>query len=208
MNERFFLLPEEKRLAIINAGYRVFSQNTYKKSPVSEIAAEAGISKSLLFHYFRNKKELYLFLIKTASETTIKQLYEYRCYEQENIFDIMQRGLRAKADLMRLYPDLTAFTLKCYYEKDEEVCGEVQKIIGRAASFKANESLMKLDKGQFAEGVDIKLMYLDMYYMSVGYLWEKTQQGNLDPDRMEKEFAVMIDFWKKIYLRRDEDAGN
>ena len=208
MNERFFQLPEEKRLAILNAGYRVFSQNTYKKSPVSEIAAEAGISKSLLFHYFRNKKELYLFLIKTASETTIKQLYEYRCYEQENIFDIMLRGLRAKADLMRQYPHLAAFTLKCYYEKDEEVCGEVQKIIGRAASFKANESLLKLDKGQFTEGVDIKLMYLDMYYMSVGYLWEKTQQGNLDVDRMEKDFAAIISFWKKIYLRRDEDAGN
>lgn len=60
MNEKFFSLPKEKQLAIINAGYRVFSQNTYKKSPMSEIAAEAGISKSLLFHYFHNyisKKE-------------------------------------------------------------------------------------------------------------------------------------------------------
>ena len=56
MNEKFFSLPEEKQLAIINAGYRVFSQNSYKKIPVSEIAAEAGISKSLLFHYFRNKR--------------------------------------------------------------------------------------------------------------------------------------------------------
>ena len=45
MNEKFFSLPEEKQQAIINAGFRVFSQNTYKKSPVSEIAAEAGISK-------------------------------------------------------------------------------------------------------------------------------------------------------------------
>ena len=62
MNEKSFSLPEEKQQAIINAGFRVFSKNTYKKSPVSEIAAEAGISKSLLFYYFRNKKELYLFL--------------------------------------------------------------------------------------------------------------------------------------------------
>ena len=62
MNEKFFSLPEEKQQAIINAGFRVFSQNTYKKSPVSEVAKEAGISKSLLFYYFRNKKELYLFL--------------------------------------------------------------------------------------------------------------------------------------------------
>ena len=57
MNEKFFSLPTEKQQAIINAGYRVFSQNSYKKSPMSEIAAAAGISKSLLFHYFKNKKE-------------------------------------------------------------------------------------------------------------------------------------------------------
>ena len=63
MNPKFFALPEEKRRAIINAGYRVFSQNSYKKSPVSEIADAAGISKALLFHYFHNKKELYLFLV-------------------------------------------------------------------------------------------------------------------------------------------------
>ncbi len=58
MNERFFSLPVEKQQAIINAGYRVFSQNSYKNSPMSEIADAAGISKSLLFHYFHNKKEL------------------------------------------------------------------------------------------------------------------------------------------------------
>ena len=71
MNEKFFSLPEEKQQEIINAGYRVFSQNTYKKSPVSEIAAEAGISKSLLFYYFRNKKELYLFLWEKCAQVTI-----------------------------------------------------------------------------------------------------------------------------------------
>ena len=60
MNDSFFQLPDNKRNKIINAGFHVFSQYTYKKSPMSEIAAEAGISKSLLFYYFRNKKELYL----------------------------------------------------------------------------------------------------------------------------------------------------
>ena len=41
MNEKFFSLPEGKKQAIINAGYRVFSQNSYKNSPVSEIAEAA-----------------------------------------------------------------------------------------------------------------------------------------------------------------------
>lgn len=31
MNEKFFNLPLEKQEKIINAGYRVFSRNSYKK---------------------------------------------------------------------------------------------------------------------------------------------------------------------------------
>ena len=202
MNERFFTLPKEKRLAIINAGYRVFSQNTYKKSPMSEIAAEAGISKSLLFHYFRNKKELYLFLLQKAAETTYKYLHEFCCFEQEGFFEIMRQGLKAKACLMRKYPYLSVFTLKCYYETDPEICGDVKRLIGRVASFEANAKHLKMNTEQFIEGIDIKMMYLDMYLASEGYLWEKSQQGTLDVDTMEKDFTRLIDFWEQVYLRK------
>ena len=80
MNEKFFSLPIEKQEAIINAGYRVFSENSYKKSPMSEIADAAGISKSLLFYYFHNKKELYLFLWENCAQLTIEELTKSGCY--------------------------------------------------------------------------------------------------------------------------------
>ena len=47
MNEKFYSLPEEKQRKIINAGYRVFSQNSYKKSPMSEIASEAYLLEKM-----------------------------------------------------------------------------------------------------------------------------------------------------------------
>lgn len=46
MNPGFLKLSEQRKDQIINAGFRIFSQNTYKKAPVSEIALEVGISKS------------------------------------------------------------------------------------------------------------------------------------------------------------------
>lgn len=202
MNEKFFSLPEEKRLAMINAGYRVFSQNSYRKSPVSEIAAEAGISKSLLFHYFRNKKELYLFLIQNAADTTYKYLYEFGCGEEEDIFEIMHKGLKAKVALMKKYPDLTLFTIKAYYETDPEICGDIQKIIGRVASFDANARFLKINTEQFVEGIDLQMMYMDMYFASEGYLWEKSHKGSFDVSEVERDFEKMIDFWKKIYLSK------
>ena len=78
MNPKFFQLPEEKQQQIINAAYKVFAGNSYKKAPMSEIADECGISKALLFHYFENKKELYLFLWKQAEAVSYTHLDVYK----------------------------------------------------------------------------------------------------------------------------------
>ncbi len=118
MNDSFFQLPDNKRNKIINAGFRLFSQYTYKKSPMSEIAAEAGISKSLLFYYFRNKKELYLYLCRYSVEVTQQAIIDQNCYDNEDFFDVFLSGLRVKVQLMKSYPELSMFQLKAYYEKD------------------------------------------------------------------------------------------
>lgn len=204
MNEKFFALPPEKQQAILNAGYRVFSQNSYKKSPMQEIADKAGISKSLLFHYFKNKQELYMYLWDNCARLTIKSLTESGCYEQTDLFEMMYRGMRAKMLIIKRYPYVAAFVMKAYYEKDSDVCPKIQKSFEKYKSIKANNTLINLDPEQFIPGIDLNMMYREMFLASEGYLWEKVQQENFNFDLMEKDFIKLIDFWKKIYLRKDD----
>lgn len=203
MNERFFSLPAEKQQAIINAGYRVFSQNSYKNSPMSEIADAAGISKSLLFHYFRNKKELYMFLWDKCAETTIDYLTKYNCYEQKNLFESMERGMRAKMEIIRLYPDMANFTIKAFYENDADISTAVQASYQKYFNMKADKTRLNMDPEQFIPGLDIQMMYREMYWASEGYLWEMVRRGNLDMQQMEKGFTSLMDFWKSVYLRKE-----
>ena len=204
MNQKFFSLPEEKQQAIINAGYRVFSRNSYKNSPMSEIAEAAGISKSLLFHYFLNKKELYLFLWDKCAETTIEYLTRYGCYGQTELFESMERGMRAKMEIIRLYPDMGTFTIRAFYEKDPEVCAAIQESYHRYFNLKADKTRLNLDPDQFIPGLDVEMMYREMYWASEGYLWEMAQQGNMDIDQMEEVFTKLMTFWKSVYLRRED----
>lgn len=205
MNEKFFGLPEEKQQKIMNAGFRVFSQNTYKKSPMSEIADEAGISKALLFHYFRNKKEFYLFLWDKAAEITMKYLTEYKCYEPADLFEMMERGMRAKFKIMELYPQMAAFAVKAFYEKDEEISEGIQKSYQRYFDRKATDALAGLDSEDFVPGLDLRMMYREMYWASEGYLWEMLQRGELDAAQMEKDFEKLLEFWKGIYKNKDRE---
>lgn len=202
MNDKFFSLPKAKQEAIINAGFRVFSENSYKKSPMSEIAAAAGISKSLLFHYFYNKKELYFFLWNQCMKATSEALKKNLSFIPNDLFDMMYKGLKIKADVMRRYPDLGAFVVKSYYEKDPDVCEDLQELIAKYTDFKASPILSALDPGQFIPGLDLQMMYRTMYWASEGYLWEKVQTGGLDADTMEEDFMKIIDFWKKTYTRK------
>ena len=163
MNERFFSLPTEKQQAIINAGYRVFSQNSYKNSPVSEIADAAGISKSLLFHYFHNKKELYMFLWDKCAEITIEYLTKYKCYEQNNLFESMERGMRAKMEIIRLYPDMANFTIRGFYEKDTDISADVQESCHKYFKFKANKTLLN----DVAIFWDLEALFMLLFVQSV-----------------------------------------
>lgn len=202
LNERFFQLSEDKRNKIIGAGFRVFSQYSYKNSPMSEIAAEAGISKSLLFYYFKNKKELYLFLCRYSTLLAEQEMIRQKCYEKEDFFDIFLSGLKVKVQLMRQYPNLSMFQLKAYYEKDKSLRPEINKIIGEYSGYENQAGIMKLNKEQFIEGLDLEMMYMDMFFASQGYLWEKLQGEEIDPDRMESDFTRMIEFWRKLYSRK------
>ena len=203
MNDKFFSLPEARQQAILNAGYRVFSQNSYKNSPMSEIADAAGISKSLLFHYFRNKKEFYLYLWDKCAQTTIEYMTRYGCYGQTELFEAMERGMRAKMEILRLYPDMGAFTIRAFYEKDEEICAAIQESYHRYFSLKADKTMLNLSPEQFIPGLDIAMMYREMYWASEGYLWETVQQGIIDVERMEKDFQKLMSFWKSVYMRKE-----
>ena len=100
------------------------------------------------------------------------------CYFQVDFFDSMYKGMKAKAS------------------------------IAKHGAFKANAKLVNLDPEQFIPGLDIEMMYQDMYWASEGYLWNKVQGDNIDVDAMEQEFTKLIDFWKSIYLRKGESYGS
>ena len=202
MNDKFYNLPPEKQQKILNAGFRVFSENSYKKSPMREIAEAADISKSLLFFYFRNKKDLYLFLWEKAAEITLEYLTRCRCYEPGNLFERMERGMVAKLQMMEQYPHMSWFAIKAFYEKDEEISAAIQESYRRWFGHKASGTLSALDPRDFVPGLDLKMMYREMYWASEGYLWEMMQRGTLDTKQMEQDFRQLMDFWKSIYLKK------
>lgn len=115
----------------------------------------------------------------------------------------MSLGLKAKISLMKKYPYIGMFALKAFYETDPSVSAAVQESYQKYFNLKLDRTRLNFDSDKFIAGLDVKMMYQDMFWASEGYLWEKAQGGNLDIDEMEKDFENMMEFWKSIYLRKD-----
>lgn len=200
MNDKFFQLPFEKQRRIINAAYKVFSQNSYKKAPMSEIADEGGISKALLFHYFTNKCELYMFLWNNSIEQIQKASSEYHVTEATEFFEMMYRSLLAKCSVIRFYPYLYQFAVNAYYEQEPQIKRNIQENYYLVSKNSENILWNTINESELRQDIDVKLMYQEIIWTSDGYLRQMIFSGQLDADQMEKDFERMIEQWKKVYL--------
>lgn len=61
---------EERRKAILMTTLRLFVENGYYETKITDIAAAVPMSTGLLFHYFASKEELLVELIKMGIEGT------------------------------------------------------------------------------------------------------------------------------------------
>lgn len=65
------LTRDARRAELLQAGERLFSERPFDDVSIDGIAAEAGISKNLIYHYFTGKRELFLAVITEAAEAML-----------------------------------------------------------------------------------------------------------------------------------------
>jgi AcrR family transcriptional regulator len=67
-------IKDERREHILLSALKVFSKRGLVATKISDIAAEAGLSHGLLYHYFSSKEDVYLELVKRAVITATESV--------------------------------------------------------------------------------------------------------------------------------------
>ena len=62
------LTQDARRELLLEAGARLFTERGYDDVSMSEVAAAAGISKGLLYHYFPGKREFFAATLEAAAD--------------------------------------------------------------------------------------------------------------------------------------------
>lgn len=80
--QTFYNLNSEKKKAILDVSYQEFAFSTYQAASVSNIVKKLEIAKGSFYRYFKNKVDLYAYLIDNA--------YQLRREQQEGLLENVQ----------------------------------------------------------------------------------------------------------------------
>ena len=102
------LQPEERRTQILDAARRVLEADPHRELSVELVAAEAGVSPALLFHYFGSKKKFqYAVIEAAAAEVMLRTAPDLSLPPAEQL----RSGIRAFVQAVLEAPQLYRATL-------------------------------------------------------------------------------------------------
>lgn len=126
--DSFEKISDEKQAAIIQTGMAEFSKKSYMDASTDEITKNCGISKGLLFHYFGNKKNFYLYCLELA----LKQLLiDVPQPDQTDFYGIIFSYADEKFKLCEKYPSEMHLVNMAAREMSVKVLNEKNELIVR-----------------------------------------------------------------------------
>lgn len=207
MKEKFESLPEEKQRKVKNAAYKVFSTYGYKKASTNEIIEAAGISKGLLFHYFKSKKGLYEYIYELSLELLKEELYGKIDTSEPDILKRIRVVTEAKIALVSQYPELFDFMKSAYFEQEPEIKQFVEKTNNEVTNQSIQLLYSNLDLSLFRDGIDWQLAVQTingtLEKWAEGYVAQYKDKSILSmlDGKIEKELERYIDFFKKSFYK-------
>jgi TetR/AcrR family transcriptional regulator len=159
MYSKFLNLDSEKQNRIINAAIKEFAQKGYSNASTNEIVKEAGISKGLLFHYFQNKKQLFLFLFDSCVELITDDFYKKIDLSETDFFQRIRKSVLIKMELLAQYPNIFKFVEKAYLDDSADIQTEMQKKIRELNHINIGKIYEGIDESKFRDDIDIQKIF-------------------------------------------------
>src|SRR5690554_6590460 len=104
MFSKFLSLDPDRRNALFNAALREFASKGFDDASNNVIAKESGISKPLMFHYVKNKRDFFLFLYDYCMEVLEKEYFNRIDLQEKDIFERLRQTYLLKIQVLQKHP--------------------------------------------------------------------------------------------------------
>ena len=207
MNPKFFRLPEARQDLIRNSAMLEFGAGTFKKTSADSIAKRAGVSKALLFHYFKDKRELYLYLFQYAIDECMnifnKHILKAEYFGERDFFATLETGHKVKMDMVRRHPGLFRFVMRAYYEQDSALSPKLRRKLDDVLEHATDSFLSRMDLRKFRDGVDPRAVLRLLTLASEGMLAETGACTAEEIDKLFQEYQKYADMLRQNLYKEE-----
>ncbi len=202
-------LDPDKKERILNAALAEFAHKEYADASTNNIVTTAQISKGILFRYFGNKKNLYLYLYKYVRNVIDNEIYSQVDTDKGDlIFILKELGIR-KLEVYKRHPDVAGFIAQTKREKSSEVYEDLMSIERERSSqlrenYLFNNLDMTLFKPEFRNENTIKLIRWTLDGCTKELQENYKGQDIQDPaiDELLKDYDLYIDIIRQAFYCR------
>lgn len=82
---------DERRAQLLDLARKIFSENAYDEVSIDSIAAAAGISKGLLYHYFPTKRDFYVAALREIAQQLLQETFPHS--QEPSVDERVSRGI-------------------------------------------------------------------------------------------------------------------
>jgi AcrR family transcriptional regulator len=201
--EKFTNLSAEKQKIIIDAALNSFGTNGYKKSSISDIAAAAGISKAMIFHYFGTKKALYFYLIEFSSNIVINEINKKFDNTVTDFFERIKLATNIEISAVKKHPAILSFLNSLYLESDNEVKEDIKAMFAQSEGFRNKLAFDCVDYSKFKDAIDLKIFMKMFSWIAEGYTSQLSTKKDIDLDLLGKEFDDCLNLLKNNFYKEE-----
>jgi TetR/AcrR family transcriptional regulator len=109
----------------------------------------------LLFHYFKSKKDLFLFLYDYNIEIYLNEFFKKIDLSERDIFIRWRQIIYIKFELVKKYPDMFDFIKSACFDDSYEIKKELELRNTQGITSSYTKILENIDISKFKQGIDI-----------------------------------------------------
>lgn len=159
--ETYYNLPDEKKLRIEEAAINEFAIAGYDKATINNIILEAGIPKGSYYQYFKDKRDLFLYLIlevmSARKMTYMKDIFENA--HEYDFYTLISKLFKAGVEFATQNPKMEKIGLWFLKNSNHEIFKEIfDQAQPMASDIYTGLLQAAIEKGEVRKDINIPYM--------------------------------------------------
>jgi AcrR family transcriptional regulator len=208
-HDTWWNLDQHKRDAILATALTEFAAHNYAQASLSAIVKSLGIAKGSMYQYFADKEDLYLYVVKWASDRMMQHLEQQiplSVLAQADVFTILRHYFVASLSLVQILPRESALIQRAFLDSGPQRV-QVQQIGADTQHRFVEELVMSGIANRSLRSTiapEVYVFVLQTVIANVGtYLYQRSSNGIVEADAVQffDQLISVLDHGMRYQLR-------